>query len=201
MHNEFLKLVTEKLPKMPKMPKNGVEFRILMSSLVLPLAPLLGSMLFCPFDAHWYSKIRKPASAPPKWVFPIVWTALYLMIGYASNLAWEATPLGGGCLCSSSKIKAYFQGAPGIFWAHMVLNYGWSWVFFKFHCMGSAAVVSAALTAAAGFVAYRFYLLDKMAGYLMIPYVLWLTFATKLGYDFYVVNKPRKMPEMLKKNK
>lgn len=170
-------------------------------------APLLGSWVTMLFgarnDKHWYKRLRKPSLTPPGWVFPIVWTALYLMLGYASYLVWQVIPGGGGCICSKEKILTFVRGPLGLFWAHMLLNYSWSFAFFKCHCLGLSFLICEALVISAGYLIYTVRIIDPVAAYWMVPYLAWITFASYLNLQIWLQNKSSKKPasDMLKKNR
>lgn len=125
-----------------------------------------------------YESLKNPSFAPPGWVFPVVWTTLYKMMGVAKYRAQEtAKPLG-----RERQVLAPYELQLG-------LNFLWSFLFFKWGLRGTALVEMAALLGAVIWAAYEFYQVDQLAGGLMVPYVVWVAFALGLNYSFWQLNK------------
>lgn len=125
-----------------------------------------------------YRRLENPSFAPPGWVFPVVWTALYKMMGVAKYRAQKtAKPLG-----RERQVLAPYELQLG-------LNFLWSFLFFKWGLRGTALVEMAALLGAVIWAAYEFYQVDQLAGVLMVPYIAWVAFALGLNYSFWQLNK------------
>lgn len=121
-------------------------------------------MLFQP--GAWYDGLSKPAWTPPDWMFPVVWTALYLMMAFA---AMRVAGLPG-------------SGQALAFWAAQIaLNTLWSPVFFGLHRMRAALVILGLMWLAVLATMLTFLALDPLAGWLMAPYLLWVTIAGALN--------------------
>ena len=118
----------------------------------------------------------QPPLSPPAWVFPVVWTVLYLMMGFASYLVYRDCD----CLLNDA-MKCFFY--------QLFVNFCWSIVFFRFEFYTAAAVVLAALLILTVGTAVQFFGVNKTAGRLMLPYVLWLLFALYLNIGVAVLNK------------
>ena len=116
----------------------------------------------------WYRSLSKPGWTPPDWVFPTVWTALYLLISAA---AARAAPLEGS------------QYAIAFFALQMVLNALWSPVFFGLKRMGTAMVVLVCLWIAVAATLASLWTVDRIAGALFVPYLVWVTLAGALNYS------------------
>ena len=114
----------------------------------------------------WYESLNKPAWTPPNWVFPVVWTTLYLFMAYA---AMRVAPLEG---------SAY---AMGFYVLQLVLNTLWSPVFFGQRRMGAALVIIVCLWVAVVATTVAFFRLDWIAGLLFVPYIVWVTTAGALN--------------------
>jgi len=115
----------------------------------------------------WYSTIEKPAFTPPNWVFGPVWTILYLLMGIAAFLVWQK-----GAQLRMVRI------ALGWFLAQLVLNALWTPVFFGLHQIGWAFAVIVLLWAAIVVTMYCFSRVSKTGAVLLVPYLLWVSFAT-----------------------
>jgi len=130
---------------------------------------------------NWYSKIRKPGFVPPNAVFPIAWTALFTDIAATSAATINRFRADG----DNGKARAY-AGALGV---NLVLNAGWSWVFFNRHKLGLAAVTAAALTASSADLVRRAADADPKLGAALTPYPLWCGFATVMSAEIWRLNR------------
>jgi tryptophan-rich sensory protein len=125
----------------------------------------------------WYAKIQKPEFNPPNWVFAPVWFTLYLMMGISSYLIWIK-----GIEKKSVKISLI------IFLFQLILNALWTFLFFGLHSPFFAFIDIIALWIVILLVIVNFYKLSKTAGILLIPYILWVSFAGVLNYYIFVLN-------------
>jgi tryptophan-rich sensory protein len=126
----------------------------------------------------WYPSLVRPVIAPPSWVFGPVWTLLYLMMGIASWLVWERRdrdPRAGLAL--------------GLYAAQLVVNGVWSPVFFTLHALGWAVVVIVILWVLIAATLRAFWQVARPAGAMLVPYLLWVTFATALNVEFWRLNR------------
>ena len=121
-----------------------------------------------PVDA-WYATIAKPAWNPPNWVFGPVWTTLYVLIGVSAWRVWRA----GGF--------ARDRAALAVFAVQWALNFAWSGFFFGLRAPGLALVEIAALWVLIGVMIVRFARQDRVAGALLVPYAMWVSFAMALN--------------------
>ncbi len=117
----------------------------------------------------------QPPLSPPAWVFPIVWTILYLMMGFASYLVYRDCD----CLLNDA-MKCFFY--------QLFVNFSWSVVFFRFGYYTAAAVVLAALLILTAGTTVQFFGINKTAGKLMLPYIAWQIFALYLNIGVAVLN-------------
>jgi len=125
----------------------------------------------------WYPSIQKPDWNPPSWVFGPVWTILYSMMGVAFALIWN-TP------------HPNQSFAMGIFAAQFLLNLLWTPLFFGLHWMGVAFIEIIVLWAFIVATILLFYPIHKMAAFLLIPYLAWVSFASVLNGTLWYMNKP-----------
>ena len=118
----------------------------------------------------------QPPFSPPAWVFPVAWTILYLMMGFASYLVYRDCDY-----LLNDAMKCYFY--------QLFVNFTWSIVFFRFGYYTAAAVVLAVLLLLTLGTTVQFFGVNKTAGKLMIPYLIWLVYAQYLNIGVAVLNK------------
>ena len=129
----------------------------------------------------WYTKVRKPGYVPPNAVFPIAWTALYVDIAVTSAAAIDRFRADG----EDAKARGYIAALG----TNLVLNAGWSWVFFKRNKLGPSGVAAAALAVSSADLARRAADADPKLGAALAPYPLWCGFATVLSGDIWRLNR------------
>lgn len=123
----------------------------------------------------WYAELRKPPGNPPDWIFPPVWSALYLAIAVAGWLVWRARPA---------------TPLPLALWGAQLLgNALWSWIFFGLHRPGTALVEIALLLALVVATTAAFFRVRALAGALLVPYAAWVAFATYLNAGLWLLNR------------
>ena len=125
----------------------------------------------------WYPTLVKPVFNPPNWIFAPVWTMLYIMMGIAAGIVWT----------SKSEMKTV-KKALGFFAIQLGLNALWSYLFFGLH-NPLLALIEIVLLWLMIFETYnQFKKIDKVAGFLMIPYLAWVSFATILNASIWWLN-------------
>lgn len=124
----------------------------------------------------WYPTLTKPVFNPPNWVFGPVWTTLFALMGIAAWFAWRTPPS-----------KARSLGLR-LFWAQLALNVLWSLIFFRGHALLGAAVEVVLLLAAIVSTTVVFRRVSTAAALLMVPYALWVGFATLLTWAIWRLN-------------
>lgn len=127
----------------------------------------------------WYPSLVRPELAPPNWVFGPVWTTLFALMGVAAWLVWGEL---------SGPDRGAARLALGIFAGQFVLNLAWSAVFFGAQSLLGGLVVIAALWLAILATIVAFYRVDWRAGALLVPYLVWVSFAAYLNYGFWALN-------------
>jgi translocator protein len=133
-----------------------------------------GSLLTRPALMTWYEGLSKPDWTPPNWLFAPVWTTLYVAMGVAAWLVWRR----------SSLTAAPMQ----LFLLQLLLNVAWSAVFFRFRSPGWAFLEIVALWCAILFTAIAFGRAAPVAGWLMIPYLVWVSYAAALNFAIWRLN-------------
>lgn len=150
----------------------------LVISLVLPLAVgFMGSIYTSnSIGDGWYASLNQPSFNPPSSVFGPVWTVLYLLMGISLYMVWKEVP---------GKRR---ENALGVFALQLLLNFLWSLFFFYFKDFEIALLDILALWISIVIMIWMFYRVKPLAGWLNIPYLLWVSFATALNIAYYVLN-------------
>lgn len=139
-------------------------------------AAWLGSAVTRPAIPVWYASLQKPEWTPPSWVFGPVWTLLYLMMAVAAWLVWRSRGWSAGL-------------APlALFAIQLVLNASWSVIFFGLRSPGLAFAEITILWSMVLATTVAFWLTTTPAGLLMLPYLLWVTFAGVLNFSIWRLN-------------
>lgn len=151
-------------------------YKLIISLLIPQLAGGLGGIFTAGSVKDWYPVLEKPSLNPPSWVFGPVWTALFLLMGYALYLVWTS---------ESGKNKRLAFWAFGI---QMVLNALWSIIFFGLNSPGGALIEIVFLWLAIFATIIAFAKISKPAAWLLLPYILWVSFASYLNYAIWALN-------------
>ena len=151
--------------------------KIFLCVVVINILGGLGAIVTTPAIKDWYQTLQKPPGVPPNSVFGPVWGILYTMIGVSFAILWHRVPAGP-------------EKRSGLIWftIQMVLNLVWSPVFFGAHWMGIALIIIASLLAILPIVIIKVRSLDKTAGRLLIPYGIWVGYATYLNAGYWWLN-------------
>ena len=126
----------------------------------------------------WYNTIVKPDFTPPKWVFAPIWTLLYLIMG----IAW-------GNINNIPLNSAIIKKANTLFIIQLSFNSLWSIIYFGFHNIGYALVDIILLWLTLILTIHQFFKISKLSGYLLIPYLLWTSYALVLNASIWHLNK------------
>ena len=146
----------------------------LIISILIPLAVgSLSSLLSRSMTT--YSSINRPDFSPPSYVFPIVWTILYVLMGISSYIIYD----------SDSPAKGI---ALKIYMLQLFFNFCWSIIFFRFNLYLFALIWLVVLIALICLMIKEFYKISPLAAYLQIPYLLWCVFAALLNFFIYKMN-------------
>lgn len=150
----------------------------LVISLALPqLAGLIGSAFTISAIPTRYADLEKPGFSPPSWLFGPVWVLLYILMGISIYLIWQKTE-------ENKKAK----GAIFLFWFHLIFNASWSIIFFGFQNPGLAFVNIIIIWLLIIILMIKFWKINKWSAYLLIPYLLWVSFAGALNYFIWRLN-------------
>lgn len=124
----------------------------------------------------WYQALAKPAFTPPDWVFAPVWSTLYLLMAIAAWRVWLA------------RAEPAARGVLVLFFVQLALNLAWSAIFFGLQRPGWALIELTILVVLVALTARAFWILDRLAGALMAPYVAWALFALALNFEVWRLN-------------
>ena len=138
---------------------------------VLLLGTISGQLANSGYENPWFDALTKPEIMPPGWVFGVVWTMLYILLGFALAMLLHAKGAQGRGL------------AIALFIAQLALNYSWSPIFFAWHRIDLALWVILAMIALTVVLIVLAWRIRRVAALLMLPYLAWLCFATLLTYQ------------------
>ena len=151
-----------------------INYKKLIISIVIPLLVGFISNLFVKDYYGLYETIEKPLFSPPNVLFPIVWTILFILMGVAFYLIWDT---------KASKTDAYIS-----YYLQLFFNFVWPILFFRLELYLVALVWITMLWLLILDTILSFYKINKKASYLMLPYLVWTSFATYLNFMVYVLN-------------
>ncbi|HVA94771.1 MAG TPA: TspO/MBR family protein [Candidatus Dormibacteraeota bacterium] len=148
--------------------------RLIVSIAVCLAAAGLGSLLTTPALQPWYASLSKPRWTPPNWLFGPVWTILYLAMGVAAWLVWREDGL--------TAVPMRF------FLLQLLLNVAWSGLFFRLRSPGLAFGEIVVLWFAILATTIEFWAVVPAAGWLLLPYLIWVGYATALNFSIWKLN-------------
>lgn len=125
----------------------------------------------------WYASLNKPSFNPPNYLFGSVWTTLYILMGISVFLIWKQPP------------STQRKNAIRLYLIQFALNLAWSFIFFNQHQIFLALIDIIAIWFLIQFTMIAFGKIDKIAAWLLLPYLLWVTFATILNAAIWILNK------------
>jgi translocator protein len=123
--------------------------------------------------AEWYPTLNKPSWTPPNWLFAPVWTVLYIMMAVAAWLVWRA---------GNSKTALF------LFFGQLLLNVAWSFLFFGAQSPLLGLINIVLMWLAIAITIFAFAMRSRLAAFLMVPYICWVSLATALNASIYMLN-------------
>ncbi len=164
--------------------KNFKRLGRLIASLFITLsAGYLGSLANFSSLATWYPTINKPSFNPPNWIFGPVWTILFIMMGVSFFLIWNQ------CLKKKGRSdRIYLHSSMIFFFVQLIANILWSFLFFFFQNPFLAFVEIIVLWVLIILTIYYFKKQSKVAAWLLVPYLLWVSFASVLNFAIWQLN-------------
>ena len=154
-----------------------IKWKELIISLVIPLAAGGLSGFLNKDSMKSFESLNQPPLSPPGWLFPVVWTILYVLMGIASYLVY-----------TSYAPRRQKKNALTVYGVQLFFNFIWSFLFFGFEKYTFAFVWLIIMLALIILTTVLFSKISKPAAYLMIPYILWVTFAGYLNLGIYILN-------------
>lgn len=146
-------------------------------SLLLPqLAGIIGSVFTIKAISTWYIYLNKPSFSPPNWIFGPAWLTLYLLMGIAVYLNWTK---------NSKQAKFNVK----LFFIHLFFNFIWTPVFFGAKNLFLALIIIFIIWLMIIVMIYSFKKVNKISSLLLIPYLLWVSFASILNYYIFILNR------------
>lgn len=139
---------------------------------------IVASLFTRPEIKGWYVTLAKPGFTPPNWLFPVTWTILYILIATAAYLVWKRRDE-----------SSTYRTAAVIYTVQLALNFSWSIVFFGMHeIVGGLVIIGLLLISILLNIAY-FAKISKTAAWLLVPYLLWVSYATLLNASILTLNR------------
>jgi len=151
-------------------------FKLVVSLIICQLAGVIGSIFTTPAIPGWYASLEKPSFAPPNWLFAPVWIFLFFLMGITLYLIWQAYP------------KKEAKSALLFFSIQLGLNILWSVIFFGLKSPMIAFFEIVVLWLAILLTMAKSMKESKVAGYLLLPYILWVNFAAVLNFFLWQLN-------------
>lgn len=154
-----------------------IKIKPLVIALALPLLTGALAALISRSKMDLFDTVSKPPLSPPAWLFPVAWTILYLLMGVASYRVFTA------------RAETAKKNRALLFYAiQLGFNFFWTLIFFNLGAYTFAFIWLVALLALIAVTTVRFFCVDRPAGYLMLPYILWVAFAGYLNLGIAILN-------------
>jgi translocator protein len=151
--------------------------KLILSIIICQAAGVLGSFFTSQSVTTWYPSLVKPEFTPPGWVIGLIWVILFTLMGISLFLVWRE-----GLGRPGVKTALY------VFAAQIVVNILWSAAFFGLRSPIAGIVVIAILWAIILFNILKFWPISRNAALLLVPYILWVSFAALLNFSIWVLN-------------
>ena len=133
-----------------------------------------GSYVTNMYKEPWYSEIVKPSFNPPEWVFAPVWITLYVAMSVAIWLIW----------INPKRVEKIIY----IYFIHLLINGSWSIFFFGLHLILASLIIIAVIIVFVIWLMKLYYPINKISSFLMIPYLMWLSYAFVLNFYIFILN-------------
>lgn len=152
-----------------------INYKSLIISIAISLGTGIAASLLSRAGTDFYETVKQPMLAPPSWLFPVVWSILYILMGVSAYLVYE----------SACTVK---RKALTVYGVQLAINFIWTLVFFNSRAFLPAFVLIVVLWIAIAAMIALFHRCRPAAAYLQVPYFLWVTFAAYLTYSIYRIN-------------
>ena len=151
--------------------------KLIVAIVVCQMAGIVGSIFTVPAIPVWYESLQKPSFSPPNWLFGPAWLTLYTLMGISLYLVWKR-----GLENKNVKNSLF------VFAVQLVLNAFWSYLFFGLQSPFFAFIEIIVLWVAIAFTIFKFYKISRNVGLILIPYILWVSFALILNFYVWRLN-------------
>jgi benzodiazapine receptor len=151
--------------------------KLVASIILCQLAGLIGSLATVPSIPTWYESLKKPSFNPPNWIFGPVWTGLYTLMGISLFMVWQKR-------ADHPQVKT----ALFFFFIQLILNALWSVAFFGLRSPLLGLIDIVLLWIAILLTIKSFFGISKTAALLLLPYILWVSFAVLLNFSLWILN-------------
>jgi tryptophan-rich sensory protein len=151
-------------------------FKLVISIVLCQLAGFLGSLFTAPAIPTWYKTINKSFFTPPDWIFSPVWISLFILMGISLFMVWR------------KQEQPRFKVALIFFFVQLIFNILWSAAFFGLRSPLLGLIDIVLLWVAILLTIQHFLRISKMAGLLLLPYILWVSFAVVLNFSLWILN-------------
>ncbi len=163
--------------------KKGLWLRIIVSIIIISTLGSLSGILTGNTVGTWYGEINKPFFTPPNWVFGPAWLLLYTLMGISVGRIWQ--------LAAKNRypiIRNYTKKGILLFVIHFIFNLAWTPIFFGLQMPGLALIVILTMLGIIIFMTKQYYRVDRIASFLLVPYIVWVSFATLLNASIWWMN-------------
>jgi tryptophan-rich sensory protein len=150
---------------------------LILCIIICQAAGVVGSVFTSSSVSTWYPTLIKPSFTPPGWVIGLVWTILFTLMGISLFLIWR-----------EGQFRADVKESIYIFAAQLVVNVLWSWAFFGLHSPLAGLAVIAVLWVLILLTIVKFWPISRGAAMLLVPYILWVSFAAFLNFTIWSLN-------------
>jgi len=157
---------------------NVKQFKFLLVSLLISIGTGLLSAAVTGDPSAAYQALQKPSFSPPQWVFPVVWTVLFILIGIAAYLVGR-----------NGREKPGVREALFYYGVTLLLTFFWSPIFFRWGLYGLAVIWVILILIAAIITTIKFWNINRAAGILFVPFTAWVAFATVLTTTIWWLNR------------
>lgn len=142
----------------------------------LAVGGIAGMVTSSEVTGPWFTTIQKPSFQPPNWLFAPVWTTLYVLMGIALGIVWR------------QPASAQRNAAVTLFFVQLLFNFLWSYIFFSWHMPGLALIDIITLWICIILTIFAFARHSRLAAWLIVPYVSWVSFASILNWSIWHLN-------------
>jgi benzodiazapine receptor len=150
--------------------------KLVISMVLCQLAGFLGSLFTIPAIPTWYKALKKPFFTPPAWIFGPVWISLFILMGISLFMVWRRQD------------HPRFKTALIFFFVQLILNVLWSAVFFGLRSPLLGFVDIVLLWVAILLTIQNCFRISRVAGLLLLPYIVWVSFAVVLNFSLWILN-------------